>query len=118
MCSVHASLFHLQVLDQSDQAREVLEEALKNTPVRHDRPVIAQHAIVIMCLHPTLSFQNNAKLMLQLIELTFSRTPVDVTALTSLFDRAIAMDVGLEQRVAFSQRKLEFLEDFGSDITQ
>ena len=64
-----------------------------------------------------LLLQNNAKVMLQLIELTYSRTPIDVDAMTSLFDRAISMDVALEYRVAFLQRKLEFLEDFGSDIT-
>jgi len=34
----------------------------------------------------------------------------------AVFHCAINSDLALEQRVEFSQRKVEFLEDFGSDV--
>lgn len=36
----------------------------------------------------------------------------------SLFDRCLRSDSELEQRVAFSQRRLEFLEDCGSSVSK
>jgi len=41
---------------------------------------------------------------------------MDEPALLAVFDRAISSDLALEQRVTFSQRKLEFLEDFGCNV--
>lgn len=32
------------------------------------------------------------------------------------FDRALRSPLSLDSRIIFSQRKVEFLEDFGSDI--
>jgi len=43
---------------------------------------------------------------------------MDEPSLLTVFDRAVNSDLDLDQRVAFSQRKLEFLEDFGSDINR
>jgi len=43
---------------------------------------------------------------------------MDEASLMTVFDRAIHSDLDLDQRVTFSQRKLEFLEDFGSDVNR
>lgn len=32
------------------------------------------------------------------------------------FDRALSSAMSLDSRITFAQRKVEFLEDFGSDI--
>lgn len=34
------------------------------------------------------------------------------------FDHALKSPMSLESRIVFSQRKVEFLEDFGSDINK
>ena len=63
--------------------------------------------------------QSNAKLHLQLLDLEYQRGPMDESALANVFDRAIATSsLAIDHRLAFSQRRMEFLEDFGSDITQ
>ena len=61
-------------------------------------------------------WQLNPKLYLQLIDIEYQQPEMDEPSLLTVFDRAIKSDFALDQRVAFSQRKLEFLEDFGSDV--
>jgi len=63
-------------------------------------------------------WQLNAKLYLQLIDIEYQQSVMDEPSLLTVFDRAVNSDLDLDQRVAFSQRKLEFLEDFGSDINR
>ena len=58
----------------------------------------------------------NIKLYLQLIDLEYQQKYVNETALIGIFDQAINSDLAMEHRVAFSQRKLEFLEDFGCQV--
>ena len=60
--------------------------------------------------------QSNAKMLLQLIDLAYTKTPVDEAEMTDYFDRGIKSNLAIEHRVAFSQRKMEFLEDFGSSV--
>ena len=62
--------------------------------------------------------QTNAKLYLQLIDVEYQRSIVNETAMTLLFDRAINGELAPEHRLTFSQRKLEFLEDFSSSISR
>ncbi|XP_051511538.1 pre-mRNA-processing factor 39-like isoform X2 [Myxocyprinus asiaticus] len=61
--------------------------------------------------------ETNPKLYLNLLELEYSgdvqQNEADIIA---CFDRALNSPMSLESRVTFSQRKVEFLEDFGSDI--
>ncbi|CAK6962616.1 pre-mRNA-processing factor 39 isoform X2 [Scomber scombrus] len=61
--------------------------------------------------------QASPKLYLNLLELEYSG---DVTQneveILACFDRALKSQLPLESRLLFSQRKVEFLEDFGSDI--
>lgn len=63
--------------------------------------------------------QASAKLYLNLLELEYSgdvqQNEVDILA---CFDRALSSPLPLDSRLTFSQRKVEFLQDFGSDINK
>uniref|UniRef100_A0A8C1TBD8 PRP39 pre-mRNA processing factor 39 homolog (yeast) n=1 Tax=Cyprinus carpio TaxID=7962 RepID=A0A8C1TBD8_CYPCA len=61
--------------------------------------------------------ETNPKLYLNLLELEYSGDVQQNEAeILACFDRALSSPMSLEQRLTFSQRKVEFLEDFGSDI--
>uniref|UniRef100_A0A671T1R2 Pre-mRNA-processing factor 39 n=1 Tax=Sinocyclocheilus anshuiensis TaxID=1608454 RepID=A0A671T1R2_9TELE len=61
--------------------------------------------------------ETNPKLYLNLLELEYSGDVQQNEAeIMACFDRALSSTMQLEQRLIFSQRKLEFLEDFGSDV--
>ena len=63
--------------------------------------------------------KNNHKLMLQLIDLEYQKATVDETKMVQLFDQAIDnTELPIEHRLAFSQRKMEFLEDFGGNVNR
>ncbi|CAG5107059.1 Similar to prpf39: Pre-mRNA-processing factor 39 (Danio rerio) [Cotesia congregata] len=63
--------------------------------------------------------KENPRLYLQLIDLGLQRNPVDTKEIIGYMDMFIEREhVDLEQRVLFAQRKVEFLEDFSSDINQ
>jgi len=62
--------------------------------------------------------QLNTKLYLQLLDVEYQQPVMDEHSVLTVFDRAINSDLTLDERVAFSQRKLEFLEDFGSDVNK
>lgn len=58
---------------------------------------------------------NNARVVLQLIDLILQRPAVNETEVIEVIDDFINRDnVDTDQKVLFSQRKVEFLEDFGS----
>ncbi|KAM8920817.1 pre-mRNA-processing factor 39 [Pelodytes ibericus] len=63
--------------------------------------------------------KDNAKLYLNVLEMEYNgdiRQNED--AILSAFDQAIKSTMPIETRIKFSQRKVEFLEDFGSDVTK
>eukprot|EP00064_Thunnus_orientalis_P018684 superscaffoldBa00004380_g18788 len=61
--------------------------------------------------------QTSPKLYLNLLELEYSGDVTQNEAeILACFDRALKSQMPLESRLLFSQRKVEFLEDFGSDI--
>ncbi|XP_041814326.1 pre-mRNA-processing factor 39 isoform X2 [Chelmon rostratus] len=61
--------------------------------------------------------QMNPKLYLNLLELEYSGDVMQNEAeILACFDRALQSPMPLESRLLFCQRKVEFLEDFGSDI--
>ncbi|CAG01839.1 unnamed protein product, partial [Tetraodon nigroviridis] len=63
------------------------------------------------------SDQTNSKLYLNLLELEYSGDVTQNEAeILACFDRAMNSDMPIETRLLFCQRKVEFLEDFGSDI--
>ncbi|XP_028252519.1 pre-mRNA-processing factor 39 isoform X2 [Parambassis ranga] len=61
--------------------------------------------------------QTSSKLYLNLLELEYSGDVIQNEAeILACFDRALKSPMPLESRLLFSQRKVEFLEDFGTDI--
>ncbi|XP_049446430.1 pre-mRNA-processing factor 39 isoform X1 [Epinephelus fuscoguttatus] len=61
--------------------------------------------------------QTSPKLYLNLLELEYSGDVAQNEAeILACFDRALKSQMPLESRLLFCQRKVEFLEDFGSDI--
>lgn len=60
--------------------------------------------------------QDNPRLYLQLIDMGLQLNPLDENNIISIIDQFLSRDTDPEQKVLFAQRKVEFLEDFGSDI--
>ncbi|XP_010782535.1 pre-mRNA-processing factor 39 isoform X1 [Notothenia coriiceps] len=61
--------------------------------------------------------QTSPKLYLNLLELEYSGDVTQNEAeILACFDRALQSQMPLESRLLFCQRKVEFLEDFGSDV--
>nr|XP_020459448.1 pre-mRNA-processing factor 39 isoform X2 [Monopterus albus] len=61
--------------------------------------------------------ETSPKLYLNLLELEYSGDVTqNETEILACFDRALKSPMPLDSRLLFSQRKVEFLEDFGSDI--
>lgn len=57
----------------------------------------------------------NTRVVLQMIDLALQRDKVDENEIVDLIDSFMARDnIELDQKVLFAQRKVEFLEDFGS----
>lgn len=60
--------------------------------------------------------KDSTRLYLQLVSMEMERVPMNETAIIEILDECISRDIDADQKIAFAQRKLEFLEDFGSDI--
>ncbi|XP_063992035.1 pre-mRNA-processing factor 39 isoform X1 [Diachasmimorpha longicaudata] len=74
---------------------------------------------VKVLLKATDKDKDNPRLYLQLIDLGLQRNPVDTQEVVGYMDLFIEREhADLEQRVLFAQRKVEFLEDFSTDIKQ
>ncbi|XP_041352818.1 pre-mRNA-processing factor 39-like isoform X2 [Gigantopelta aegis] len=89
--SIKFARYLLKIKGNSQKARCILTEALERD-------------------------KRNEKLFLQLIDLEYQTQPVDVDRTLEVFDRVIQNDVQLDFKVKVSQRRMEFLEDFGTDI--
>ncbi|KAL4141632.1 hypothetical protein QTP88_004238 [Uroleucon formosanum] len=62
------------------------------------------------------NMQDNARLLLQLVELKMSVEPLNEKSVIQIYDEILSMSsVNLEQKILFSQRKLEFIEDYTCD---
>lgn len=73
--------------------------------------------VVRYTLNIFVALQTSPKLYLNLLELEYSGDVMQNEAeILACFDRALTSQMPLESRLLFSQRKVEFLEDFGSDI--
>lgn len=85
---------------------------------------MCQFPSLLLEMHPHLSpcqylstLQTNPKLYLNLLELEYSGDMRQNEAeILASFDRALTSALPLDSRLLFSQRKVEFLEDFGSNI--
>ena len=59
----------------------------------------------------------NTKLYLQHVDILINTLPMDVPQVVAVLDKALEQEMPDKQRLLFSQRKVEFLEDFGADIS-
>ncbi|KAJ8678917.1 hypothetical protein QAD02_014704 [Eretmocerus hayati] len=74
---------------------------------------------VRVLLKATEKDKDNPRLYLQLIDLGLQRNPIDVQEVVGYMDLFIDREhADAEQRVLFAQRKVEFLEDFSTDVRQ
>ncbi|KAJ1349721.1 hypothetical protein KIN20_005347 [Parelaphostrongylus tenuis] len=60
--------------------------------------------------------RDNVQLLLQLIDLAFTNPEFSQTAVIEAFDFAIKSNISDAEKLQFSQRKLDFLEDLSYDI--
>jgi len=58
----------------------------------------------------------NPKLYLQHVDILINTMPMDVSQVVAVFEKAMEQEMPDKHKMLFSQRKVEFLEDFGSDI--
>ncbi|XP_014218545.1 pre-mRNA-processing factor 39 isoform X2 [Copidosoma floridanum] len=74
---------------------------------------------VKVLLRATEKDKDNPRLYLQLIDLGLQRNPINTQEVIGYMDLFIDREhADAEQRVLFAQRKVEFLEDFSTDIRQ
>jgi len=59
-----------------------------------------------------------ARLYLQLVSMEMEKQPMDEAAVVAVLDEYLARENEPEQKLLFAQRKVEFLEDFGSQISR
>ncbi|XP_033110501.1 pre-mRNA-processing factor 39-like [Anneissia japonica] len=85
--------YHYKILGEFDKAKEVLNEAL-------------------------LKDKDNPELYLQLLDLEFQRSPPNAENVMQLFQQAQKSGLDADTKFLFSQRRLEFLIDFGDDVNQ
>ncbi|KAJ8955805.1 hypothetical protein NQ318_005346 [Aromia moschata] len=90
--AIKYSRFCQRVLRDLGKAQEVLKTAISKDP-------------------------NNPRLYLQLIDLTLQKEDVAESEVVEVIDSFLEKEsTDSEQKVLFAQRKLEYLEDFGTDI--
>lgn len=90
--AIKYSRFCLKVQNNLTKAQEVLKAAITKDP-------------------------NNPRLYLQLIDLTLHKDDVTENEVVEIIDSFLEKETtDVDQKVLFAQRKLEYLEDFGSDI--
>lgn len=89
--SVKLARFHLKLRNDRRLAEKIIRRALER-----DR--------------------DNVQLLLQLIDLAFTNPEFSQTAVIEAFDFAIKSNISDAEKLQFSQRKLDFLEDLSYDI--
>lgn len=60
--------------------------------------------------------QQNERLFLQMLDVEYQAQPVDEEHVLDVFQTVLSSDLSLEFKVKISQRRMEFLEDFGTCI--
>lgn len=60
--------------------------------------------------------QSNEKVFLQLLDIEYQSQPIVEDRVLEVFSKLLKSDVSLEFKVTVSQRRMEFLEDFGTCI--
>ncbi|KAK0414237.1 hypothetical protein QR680_007222 [Steinernema hermaphroditum] len=62
--------------------------------------------------------RRNARLYSALVDLAYSHQPLNEEAVIKALDTAIDSDLNFQNRLKFSQNKLDFLDQFGSDMKE
>ncbi|CAG2159595.1 unnamed protein product [Oppiella nova] len=88
--SIRFSRFLFKVLKDTESAVDVLNSALKTDP-------------------------NNYIIYLRLIDIEYQKRDINSTKIEHLFDNLIASTQSLALKISMTQRKLEFMQDFGFD---
>ncbi|XP_067134956.1 pre-mRNA-processing factor 39 isoform X1 [Centruroides vittatus] len=91
--AIKYSRYLYKVRGEFDRAVQVLKEAIQRDPT-------------------------NPNLYMQLVDAGYQSSPMNEQQITEAFDEALASEMDSDQKMLFSQRKLEFLEDFGNDTMQ
>ena len=60
----------------------------------------------------------NPKLYLQQVDILINSLPMNVPQVVAVFDKALDQEMPDKHKLLFSQRKVEFLEDFGTEIIE
>ncbi|XP_076201937.1 pre-mRNA-processing factor 39 isoform X3 [Aptenodytes patagonicus] len=112
--------FHVKPLEkiQLKNWKEYLEFEIENGT--HERVVVLFERCVISCaLYEDFWIKENTKLYLNLLEMEYSGDlKQNEENILSCFDKAVNGALSIKMRITFSQRKVEFLEDFGSDVNK
>ena len=113
----------------SEKVNELYEAAVKTAPNKSTASGLSIKYARYLRLHQMNSTKasqviktamesdpTNTKLYLQHLDLLLNTTPVDVPAAIAVLDKALEQEMPDKHKLLFSQRKVEFLEDFGTDI--
>lgn len=60
--------------------------------------------------------QQNERLFLQMLDVEYQSQPVDENKVMDVFQTILSSDLSIEFKVKISQRRMEFLEDFGTCV--
>ncbi|GFO27447.1 pre-mRNA-processing factor 39-like [Plakobranchus ocellatus] len=63
-----------------------------------------------------IPLQTNEKIFLQLLDVEYQAQPIEEDRVMEVFARLLKSDVSMEFKLKVSQRRMEFLEDFGECI--
>ncbi|KAF4018046.1 hypothetical protein G4228_009367 [Cervus hanglu yarkandensis] len=115
-----------------EEAERLLQEAIKNAKSNNESSFyaikLARHLFKIqknlpksrkVLLEAIERDKENTKLYLNLLEMEYSGDlKQNEENILNCFDKAIHGSLPIKMRITFSQRKVEFLEDFGSDVNK
>ncbi|GAB1599276.1 pre-mRNA-processing factor 39-like isoform X1 [Argonauta hians] len=91
--AIKYSRFLSKVCQDLHKAKQVLKEAIEND-------------------------ETNPKLHLQLLDIEYQIQPINEDSILDTFEFTLSADMSLQSKIKFSQRRIEFLEDFGNNITK
>lgn len=69
-------------------------------------------------IHFLVFIQENKRLYLQLLDIELGACPVSEEKVEEVFDLVKNSELDTEVKQGFSQRRIEFLEDFSADVTK
>uniref|UniRef100_A0A5F9CE41 Pre-mRNA-processing factor 39 n=1 Tax=Oryctolagus cuniculus TaxID=9986 RepID=A0A5F9CE41_RABIT len=115
-----------------EEAEHLLQDAIKNAKSNNESSFyaikLARHLFKIqknlqksrkVLLEAIERDKENTKLYLNLLEMEYSGDlKQNEENILSCFDKAVHGSLPIKMRITFSQRKVEFLEDFGSDVNK